>query len=70
MPSLPLEESIVSAVQNDSNKLLPIAANKKKSFQCSESLKITLNSKEQVTVTVNKIHVQPFGDSFGEGKKA
>lgn len=68
MPSLPFKESSVSAVQNDSSKLM-ITANKKKSFKCSEYLEITLNSNVQVTVTVNKIQVQPFGDSFGEGKK-
>ena len=68
MPSPPFEESIISAVQNDSSKLA-IAANKKKSYQCSNSLRITLNGKEQVTVIVNKIKVQPFGVSFGEGRK-
>jgi len=69
MPFLSFKEIIVSAVQNDSSKLA-IAANKGKSFQCSESLGIALNSKESVTVTVNKIKVQPFGGSFGEGKNA
>ena len=68
MPSLSFKESILSAVQNDSSKLA-ITANKDKSFQCSESLNITLNSKESVTVFINKIKVQPFGDSFGKGKK-
>ena len=62
------EESTVSAVQNDSSKL-GITANKEKSFQCSKSLDIVLNGKESVTVTINKIKVQPFGESFGEGKK-
>jgi len=66
MPFLSFKEIIVSAVQNDSSKLA-IAANKGKSFQCSESLSIALNSKESVTVTVNKIKVQPFGGRFGEG---
>lgn len=58
-------ESTISAVQNDSSKLA-IAANKGKSFQCSKSLHIALNGKEAVTVTVNKIKVQPFGNSFSE----
>ena len=69
MPSNLFEESMVSAMQNDSSKLM-ITASKEKSFECSEGLKIALKSKEQVTVTMNKIQVQPFGDSFGEGKKA
>lgn len=68
MPSPPFEESTISAVQNDSSKLA-IVANKGKSFQCSKSLHIALNGKEAVTVTVNKIKVQPFGNSFSEGKK-
>lgn len=68
MPTPPFEESTISAVQNDSSKLA-IAANKGKSFQCSKSLRIALNGKEAVTVTVNKIKVQPFGNSFSEGKK-
>lgn len=68
MPSPPFEESTISAVQNDSSKLA-IVANKGKSFQCSKSLRIALNGKEAVTVTVNKIKVQPFGNSFSEGKK-
>lgn len=67
MPSPPFEESIISAAQNDSSKLA-IGANKGKSFQCSKNLHIVLNGKEPVTVTVNKIKVQPFGHSFGEGK--
>lgn len=69
MPFLPLKETNVSAVQNDSSKLV-ITANKEKSFQCSKSLDIALKSKEPVTVTMKKIKVQPFGDSFGKGKKA
>ena len=66
VPSNLFEESIVSAMQNDSSKLM-ITAKKDKSFECSSNLKIALNSKEQATVTMNKIQVQPFGDSFGEG---
>ncbi|XP_020624395.1 lysosome-associated membrane glycoprotein 1-like [Orbicella faveolata] len=58
-------ETNVSAVQNDSSKLV-ITANKEKSFQCSKSLDIALKSKEPVTVTMKKIKVQPFGDSFGK----
>lgn len=53
-------------MQNDSSKLM-ITAKKDNSFECSSNLKIALNSKEQATVTMNKIQVQPFGDSFGEG---
>ncbi|KAJ7392649.1 Lysosome-associated membrane glycoprotein 1 [Desmophyllum pertusum] len=58
-------ESVVSAVQNDSDNLM-MAAKKDKSFQCSESEDVVLNGDVKVTVTVKKIQVQPFGEDFGE----
>lgn len=59
---------VVSAVQNDSSKLI-ITASKEKSYKCADSQDIVLNGNVKVTVTMKKIQVQPFGSEFGDGKK-
>ncbi|XP_078379146.1 lysosome-associated membrane glycoprotein 1-like isoform X2 [Oculina patagonica] len=56
---------VVSAVQNDSSKLV-ITASKEKSYKCVDSLDIVLNGNVKVTVTMKQIQVQPFGSEFGD----
>lgn len=55
----------VNAAQNNPVKLM-ITATKDKSFNCSENLDIPLEGENEVSVSIKKIEVQPFGGDFGE----